>query len=56
MLQYYIKYKIYGDKETVKKSFVLLKNGLNVVNATMSIMDQTRGSWTGTAKDIASLA
>lgn len=52
----YGRYKIYGDKESIKRSFLQLKNGLNVVNATMSIMNRARGSWTGTSKDLASLA
>lgn len=51
LLERYIRYKIYGDKETIRKSFVELKNGLNLVNAAMSIMHRTRGSWVGTAKD-----
>lgn len=37
-----IGFKIYGDKEKMKKSFINLKNGLNIVNATMSIMHRTR--------------
>lgn len=45
-----ITYKIYGDKEMLKKSFIKLKSGLNIVNATMSIIHETRSAWTGTAK------
>jgi hypothetical protein len=37
----------------MRKSFINLKSGLNIVNATMSIMHRTRESWTGTAKDFA---
>lgn len=48
-----ISYKIYGDKETIRKSFTNLKSGLNIVNATMSIMHKSKENWTGTAKDIA---
>lgn len=46
-----ITYKIYGDKESLKKSFTKLKGGLNIVNATMSIIHETRAAWAGTAKD-----
>lgn len=45
-----ISYKIYGDKQTLKKSFIKLKSGLNIVNATMSIIHESRNAWTGTAK------
>lgn len=51
LLENSIRYKIYGTKEAIGKSFVNLKNGINFVNATMSIMHKTRQGWLGTAKD-----
>lgn len=51
LLESSTRYKIYGAKEVVAASFVSLKNGINFVNATMSIMHKTREQWAGTAKD-----
>lgn len=60
MLEKCIRFKIYGDKESIKKSFAELKGGLNFVNASMSIMHKTRKNWVGTpqdfGKDLSSLA
>jgi hypothetical protein len=38
----YILYKLYGDAETIRNSFLQLKSGINLVNATMSIMHQSK--------------